>query len=43
MKEANALLRSVIRRVTYRREPRFRDEAGRLVRPDPVLRIELRV
>ena len=43
VKEANALLRSVIRRVTYRREPRFRDEAGRLVRPDPVLRIELRV
>lgn len=43
VKEANALLRSVIRRVTYRRGPRFRDEAGRLVRPDPVLRIELRV
>lgn len=43
VKEMNALLRTVIRRITYRRAPRYRDGNGRLVRPDPELRIELRV
>ena len=43
VKEINALLRAVIARITYRRERAYRDEAGRVVRPDPVLRIELRV
>ena len=43
VKEINALLRAVISRITYRRERAYRDEEGRMVRPDPVLRIELRV
>lgn len=42
-KEINALLRTVIRRVTYRRERAFRDENGQVVRPEPELRIELLV
>ena len=43
VKEINALLRAVIRRITYRRERAYRGEDGRVVRPDPVLQIELRV
>lgn len=43
VKEINVLLRAVIRRITYRRERAYRGEDGRVVRPDPVLQIELRV
>ena len=42
VKETNALLRVVIQRVTYRRLRAYRDENGRVVRPDPELHVELR-
>ena len=43
VKEVNALLRAAISRITYRRERAYRDpSSGRVVRPDPVLRIDLR-
>lgn len=44
VKEVNALLRAAISRITYRRVRAFRDPAsGRVVRPDPELRVELRL
>ena len=43
VKEINARLRAVIHRITYRRERAYRGEDGRMVHPDPVLQIELRV
>lgn len=43
VKEINALLRAVIARITYRRERAYRAPDGSFIRPDPVLRIELRV
>ena len=40
-KEINAILRTVIRRITYSRLRAYRDESGNLIRPDPILRFEL--
>lgn len=42
VKETNALLRAVIQRVTYKRLRAYRDENGRIIRPEPELRVELR-
>ena len=43
VKEINALLRAVIRRITYRRERAYRAVDGSYVRPDPSLQIDLLV
>lgn len=42
VKELNAFLKAVIKRITYIRKRRYRDESGNLIIPEPELQIELR-
>lgn len=42
-KEANAMLRAVIERITYSRARQYRDDRGIVIRPDPDLHIVFKV